>query len=125
MSEHPIRKGAILKLVDEAEQCDPVVSVVQRLRDIDSGTIYYDLQDPTLTSYYTYHQDDVDALFADSRLTHKGRGKPIGDSAIQAYCEFYCDHSWSVCHDPDTLEEAGFLCSKCYAERDSIGGEQE
>lgn len=124
MSEHPIRKGAILKLVSEAEQCAPVVSVQQRLRDIDREVLYYELADPTLTSYYCYHQDDIGAVFEDTELTHDGHQKPIDDDGIQELYEEVCDHSWNVIHDPETLEEDGFLCSWCYARREALGGER-
>lgn len=121
---HPIRKGAVLRVTSDEENVEPVLYVSDRLRDIDTGEIRYGLCDPTNTGFYDYHQDDADDLFVDTGLT-SDRTKPISDPAIQELYEDLCDHRWTAVHDPDTMEESGFMCIACRASRDELGGDDE
>jgi hypothetical protein len=119
--DHPIRRGAILRLESESENVEPIISVEQRLQVVDEGHYYYELCCPTLTGYYSYHQEDVEDLFSDTGITHEGvehSRKPIEDDRVQELYESLCDHSWHAVHDPETMEKDGFVCSGCRARRD-------
>lgn len=92
--QHPIRQGAILRCVSEAERVEPLLEVVTRYRDIDTGQMEYELSCPSHTGYYQYHQEDVDDLFVDTGLTNDER-KPIMDDEIRSAYQELHDHSWT------------------------------
>ena len=110
----PIRRGAMLRLDDDDEDCPPLVEVTTRFRDIDTDEYHYLLADPTHTDTHRYHHTDVAALFVDTRLTND-RVKPVVDPEIRALFQRLCHHSFRTVHDRDgdRLVPAGEQCISC------------
>lgn len=84
----------MLRLVSDQENVEQLLTVNQRLKDIDSGHIEYELCCPSKTGYYQYHQDDVDDLFVGTGLTSE-EIKPIMDDEIRSLYQSMCSHSWT------------------------------
>ena len=90
---HPIRKGAMLRCTSERENVEPLLEVLNRYENIDSGGIEYQLTCPSHTGYYRYCAEDVKALFVDTGLTND-EVKPIMQSDIRQLYQEVHDHSW-------------------------------
>jgi len=126
--DHPVREGAILRLVSDNEPVEPLLVVHQRHRDLDDGHIEYELCDPTLTGYYQYYADDVDILFEDTGLTNE-EPKPIMDDEIRELYRRLHDHTWHEAVDSESGETKQY-CIHCRMSRgevmaENFGGDPE
>ena len=113
---HPVRKDAVLRWTSEEEQVATIVVVAARLLDIDGREYHYGLTDGTNTNYWTYHAEDVADLFVDTGLTRTEPKLVLQDDG-RALLQEYCDHSFHIVHDSETLEPAGEQCINCRVRR--------
>lgn len=67
--DHPIRKGAVLERQSENESVAKIVFIAGRLLDIDDRYYRYRLVDYSNTYEWTYHEDDLVHVFADTGHT--------------------------------------------------------
>lgn len=108
----------------EREQVSKLVEVTQCLKDDSDGHWEYILTDPTHTSYWRYHEDDLAACFWDTGLRNDEEPKPVMDDRIREVYQRVCDHSFHQVHDGETGEPAGEQCINCRKRR-SVPGEEE
>ena len=66
---HPLRKGAVLRLDCEEQGVSKIVVVQSRFLDIDRGSYQYRLVDYSNTYQWQYHEDDVEFIFEDTGHT--------------------------------------------------------
>jgi hypothetical protein len=108
----PLR-GKMLWRRHDAEGTTKLVEVVQRLQDEDDGHMEYVLADPTHTSQWQYHAEDLEDCFWDTGLYNDDHLKPVQDDRIREVYQQVCDHSFSTVHDPDSLDPTAEKCLKC------------
>lgn len=118
--EHPIRQGAILRRLHEAENTEVLLEVVSRFEDLDDGHYEYELSCPTHTGYYQYRDEDLEDCFADTGLTNEEM-KPRMDNEIRSLYEElheeHGEHSFTEVVDGDTGKPAGEQCIHCLKKR--------
>jgi len=66
---HPLRKGAVLRLDCEEPGVSKIAFIESRLLDIDDQEYQYILVDYSNTYSWQYHEDDVEYLFVDTGKT--------------------------------------------------------